>query len=137
LTHIQAPKVAKNGIYQTSDKDLSKPEIKDKKSQFGLLIWYLDNRISTTLAKCWASKSFQQKKQKKEVITTKETFNPLGFIFKSKPKKNYNETIDEQKILNLTEMGFSYKVAYYALTEAKDDLVCLIFINVRIWLQIL
>jgi hypothetical protein len=71
LTHIQAPKVAKNGIYQTSDKDLSKPEIKDKKSQFGLLIWYLDNRISTTLAKCWASKSFQQKKQKKEVITTK------------------------------------------------------------------
>jgi hypothetical protein len=83
------------------------------------------------LAKCWTSKSFLQKKQKKEVIsTTKESFSfydPLSFIFKSKPKKNYNETIDEQKILNLTEMGFSYKVAYYALSEAKEDLVCFHF----------
>eukprot|EP01080_Neovahlkampfia_damariscottae_P002161 gene2161-2026_t len=119
-----APRIAKNGIYQTSDVDLSKPEIKDKKTQFGLLIWYLDNRISTILTQTWSNKSKMNTK-KIETISTKESFklfDPFNLIFKTKQKKNYNDSIDETKIQTLRDMGFSYKVAYYALEDTKEDI---------------
>jgi hypothetical protein len=63
--HSKEPKFSKYGCYQSKDSKLSESEIKDKFSDFGVLKWFLTNRLSTCLRKNWIKKKESLEKVEK------------------------------------------------------------------------
>jgi hypothetical protein len=70
--HSKEPKFSKNGCYQSKDSKLSESQMKDIFSEFGVLKWFLTNRLSTCLRKNWI--------KKKELLQKVEKFSN-SFIY--------------------------------------------------------
>jgi hypothetical protein len=66
------PKFSKHGCYQSKDSKLSESQMKDIFSEFGVLKWFLTNRLSTCLRKNWI--------KKKELLEKVEKFSN-SFIY--------------------------------------------------------
>lgn len=110
LESTTEPKLSKYSVYQSKEKDLSQSEIKTKNLDFGVIRWYLNNRLSTALRKFWINKNkileSKVKIEDKKILMTKTV------DLTTKYKK---------EISNLNNMGFSIQQAYYALKKTKGN----------------
>lgn len=107
LESTTEPKLTKYSVYQSKEKDLSQSEIKVKNIDFGVIRWYLNNRLSTALRKFWLLKGkiFESKnKQDKEKVTLQIVDLTIKY---------------KKEISDLLNMGFDTQQAYYALDQTK------------------
>lgn len=118
ISSHEAPKIGNSGIYQATDKPsiLSSTSGVDKKNsdQFLLINWFLKNRLTTALKKNWIMHRTSNGGSKSNQILKKEAEDLV--VVDADP---YLATSSEEK--TLVDLGFSPKVAYYALQEYSND----------------
>src|SRR5690606_17691109 len=101
LDALKPAQLTKDGIFQSKDKDLNVSKLNDMVKDFGVLKWYLSNRLGTAMRRNWIHKNSGGKKMKKQTTVVKEILS--------------------KEIQELMAIGFSKKQAYYALKLSNNE----------------
>jgi len=93
-------------VFQSDDPHLNNASLSDYETEFGVVQWFLETRITNILKKNWFNK-------------------PEKFFKKNPNSVQINETksnISPHKIEELTKMGFEKEKAKLGLQNTGDDL---------------
>jgi len=95
-------------VFQSSDNNLSKPILEDVETEFGIVQWFIETRLTTILRKNWFEKP-------KELNLLRRSSSNL-------PKRNNEQKkteIDEKFLKEIMAMGFSKERSTIALEKNK------------------
>jgi hypothetical protein len=92
--HPKEPKFSKYGCYQSKDSKLSESQMKDIFSEFGVLKWFLTNRLSTCLRKNWIKK--KELLEKVEKFSNSFIYDPstIDLTIESKKENKIESTLE-------------------------------------------
>lgn len=110
-------------IFQSNDKDLSALTLKDYETDFGAMQWFLETRLTKVLLKNWANKPVVPVKRNEDGEKSKENKEKVPEVKITEKKNAAKEAgVDENKLKQLTAMGFTEQKSIDALLKCKGNL---------------